>query len=111
MDLILNGSFADMVLLPTVGEMDSGGNLLFVLSNPGQLHVYDNVCLAAFMSQQEKKPCVSSGLYVMPIPTVAPCMTASKLGLVDRDREFSKALSKVLLVTMCKECYVVFDLL
>ncbi|XP_022744121.1 uncharacterized protein LOC111295038 isoform X2 [Durio zibethinus] len=94
-DLILNGSFVDMVLLPTMGEMESGGNLLFVLSNPGQLHVYDDVCLATFMSQKEKKPCVSSGQYVMPIPTVAPCMTVSKLGLVDRDGEFSKALSKI----------------
>ncbi|XWS65837.1 hypothetical protein CRYUN_Cryun05aG0147900 [Craigia yunnanensis] len=94
-DLVLNGSFVDMILLPTVGEMKSGGNLLFVLSNPGQLQVYDDVCLASFMSQQEKKPCVSSGLYFMPIPTVAPCMTVSKLGLVDRDGEFSKALSKI----------------
>ena len=111
MDLVLNGSFADMVLLPTVGEMKSGGNLLFVLSNPGQLHVYDDVCLAAFVSQQDKKPCVSSGQYFLPIPTIAPCLTVSKLGLVDRDGEFSKALSKVLFVTMCKECYVVFDLL
>ncbi|XVE99772.1 hypothetical protein REPUB_Repub03eG0229800 [Reevesia pubescens] len=94
-DLTLTGSFADMVLLPTVREMESGGNLLFVLTNPGQLHVYDNACLAAFMSEQQKKPCVSSGQYVMPIPTTAPCMTVGKLGLVDRDGEFSKALSKI----------------
>lgn len=102
LDLILNGSFADMVLLPTVEEMEIGGNLLFVLSNPGQLHVYDDVCLAAFMSQKEKKPCVSSGQYVMPIPTVAPCMTVSKLGLVHRDGEFSKVLSKIVLASKHK---------
>ncbi|OMO75995.1 Synaptobrevin [Corchorus olitorius] len=94
-DLTLHGSYADTVLLPTVGEMESGGNLLFVLTNPGQLHVYDDACLAAFMSQQEKNPCVSSGQYVMPIPTVAPCMTVSKLVLLYRDGELSKALSKV----------------
>ncbi|KAG8501402.1 hypothetical protein CXB51_003547 [Gossypium anomalum] len=94
-DIIPNGSFADMVLFPTVGEMENGGSLLFVLTNPGQLHVYDDACLAAFKSQDEKKPCVSSGQYVMPIPIVAPCMTVSKLSLVDRDGEFSKALSKI----------------
>ncbi|OMO50078.1 Synaptobrevin [Corchorus capsularis] len=94
-DLTLNGSYADTVLLPTVGEMESGGNLLFVLTNPGQLHVYDDACLAACMSRQEKNPCVSSGQYVMPISTVAPCMTVSKLGLLHRDGELSKALSKV----------------
>ncbi|XP_021295747.1 uncharacterized protein LOC110425226 isoform X2 [Herrania umbratica] len=95
MDLTPNGSFADMVLLPTVGVTESGGNLLFVLTNPGQLHVYDDACLAALLSQQEKKPCVSSGQYVLPIPTVDPCMTVSKLGFVYRDGEFSKALSKI----------------
>ncbi|XVF40714.1 hypothetical protein PTKIN_Ptkin01aG0137000 [Pterospermum kingtungense] len=102
LDLILNGSFADMVLLPAVEEIESGGNLLFVLSNPGQLHVYDDVCLASFVSQKEKRPCVSSGQYVMPIPTVAPCMTVSKIGLVDRDGEFSKALSKIVATTKLK---------
>nr|KJB76196.1 hypothetical protein B456_012G077100 [Gossypium raimondii] len=94
-DITPNGSFADMVLFPTVGEMENGGSLLFVLTNPGQLLVYDDACLAAFNSQDEKKPCVSSGQYVMPIPIVAPCMTVSKLSLVDRDGEFSKALSKI----------------
>ncbi|PPE02248.1 hypothetical protein GOBAR_DD00707 [Gossypium barbadense] len=94
-DITPNGSFADMVLFPTVGEMENGGSLLFVLTNPGQLLVYDDACLAAFNSQDEKKPCVSSGQYVMPIPIVAPCMTVSKLSLVDRDGEFSKALTKI----------------
>ncbi|GMI79896.1 Tomosyn [Hibiscus trionum] len=95
MDITPNGSFADMVLLPTVGETNNGGSLLFVLTNPGQLHVYDDACLAALKSQNEEKPCVSSGQYVMPIPIVAPCMTVSKLSLVDREGEFSKALSKI----------------
>ncbi|MBA0781539.1 hypothetical protein Gotri_002460, partial [Gossypium trilobum] len=94
-DITPNGSFADMVLFPTVGEMENGGSLLFVLTNSGQLLVYDDACLAVFNSQDEKKPCVSSGQYVMPIPIVAPCMTVSKLSLVDRDGEFSKALSKI----------------
>ncbi|KAK8303550.1 hypothetical protein V6Z12_D04G158100 [Gossypium hirsutum] len=41
-DLTLTGSFADMTLLPTAGA--TGGNHkadLFVLTNPGQLHLYD----------------------------------------------------------------------
>ncbi|KAK8593214.1 hypothetical protein V6N12_045298 [Hibiscus sabdariffa] len=104
-DITPNGSFADMVLLPTVGETNNGGSLLFVLTNPGQLHVYDDACLAAMKSQDEEKPCVFSGQYVMPIPIVAPCMTVSKLSLVDRDGEFSKALSKIVSTAKLKESH------
>ncbi|KAL4377724.1 hypothetical protein GQ457_02G022120 [Hibiscus cannabinus] len=104
-DITPNGSFADMVLLPTVGETNNGGSLLFVLTNPGQLHVYDDACLAALKSQDEEKPCVFSGQYVMPIPIVAPCMTVSKLSLVDRDGEFSKALSKIVSTAKLKESH------
>ncbi|KAK8672324.1 hypothetical protein V6N13_110697 [Hibiscus sabdariffa] len=104
-DITPNGSFADMVLLATVGETNNGGSLLFVLTNPGQLHVYDDACLAALKSQDEEKPCVFSGQYVMPIPIVAPCMTVSKLSLVDRDGEFSKALSKIVSTAKLKESH------
>ncbi|KAK1571272.1 hypothetical protein Q3G72_014394 [Acer saccharum] len=51
-DLTLSGSFADMVLLPSLGGMESCGTLLFVLSNPGQLDVYDDACLSSLIDEK-----------------------------------------------------------
>lgn len=94
-DLTLNGSFADMVLLPSSGTVEKNGDLLFILTSPGQLHTYDHDCLSALMSQQKKKLYVSAVQYLPVIPTIEPNMTAAKLGLVHKDGEFSRALSKV----------------
>ncbi|KAK3229093.1 hypothetical protein Dsin_000974 [Dipteronia sinensis] len=93
-DLTLSGSFADMVLLPSLGGMESCGTLLFVLSNPGQLDVYDDACLSSLMSRKEKGTSASSLQYPMVISTIEPYMTVGKLGLVYRDGKFSRDLSK-----------------
>ncbi|GKU92133.1 hypothetical protein SLEP1_g5901 [Rubroshorea leprosula] len=93
-DLTLNGSFANMVFSPGSG-MESSDSLLFLLTNPGKLDVYDDASISALLSKQEKRIHVSSIHYSMPIPTVDPHMTVCKLGLVDRDEELSKALSKI----------------
>ncbi|KAK0583360.1 hypothetical protein LWI29_036148 [Acer saccharum] len=93
-DLTLGGSFADVALLPSLGGMESCGTMLFVLSNPGQLDVYDDSCLSSLMSRKEKWTSASSLQYPMVIPTIEPYMTVGKLGLVDRDGKFSRDLSK-----------------
>ncbi|KAK3229164.1 hypothetical protein Dsin_001045 [Dipteronia sinensis] len=93
-DLTLSGSFADMVLLPSLGGMESCGTLLFVLSNPGQLDVYDDAFLSSLMSRKEKGTSASSLQYPMVISTIEPYMTVGKLGLVYRDGKFSRDLSK-----------------
>ncbi|GLT31484.1 hypothetical protein SLA2020_062170 [Shorea laevis] len=93
-DLTLNGSFANMVFSPG-GAMESSDNMLFLLTNPGKLHVYDDASISALLSKQEKRSHFSSIQYLMPIPTVDPHMTVCKIGLVDRDAELSKALSKI----------------
>lgn len=94
-DLTLVGSFADMVLLPAAGAMENGDILLFTLTNQGQLHVYDEACLSALMSQQKKKTVGTAVQYPVFIPTTEPCMTVAKLALVDRDGKYSSPLSKV----------------
>ncbi|WCJ19895.1 transducin family protein / WD-40 repeat family protein [Euphorbia peplus] len=92
-DLTLNGSFADMVVLSSHSERKSKGTL--VLTNPGQLHFYDEACFASLMSEQHKQQkFVSSMQYPMLIPVVEPYMTAGKLVLVSKDGKFSKELSK-----------------
>ncbi|KAI3419482.1 uncharacterized protein J3R85_013170 [Psidium guajava] len=95
-DLRLNGSYADMVLLPTSSPI--GGvytRSLIVLTNPGQLHVYDEGCLSALMSKQDTKATVSPLPYPMVIPTMEPQMTVSHLGFVHADGAFSGAFSKM----------------
>ncbi|CAK7325876.1 unnamed protein product [Dovyalis caffra] len=93
-DLTLNGSFADMVHLPSGGVMGTSGTL--VLTNPGQLHFYNDAGLSSSMSLQEKKNYVSSIQYPMVIPTIEPQLTLAKLGLVFRDGKFSEALSEII---------------
>lgn len=94
-DLTLNGSFADVVLLPNIGETKRGTSL-FVLANPGQLHVYDNAYLSGLMSQQEKISSGSGMQYPMVIPNIEPRVMVAKLGFVHRDRMVFGALDEVL---------------
>lgn len=95
-DLTLNGSFADMILLPKCGVPGSSDDTsLFVLTNPGQLHVYDDACLSALLSQHEKKLHVPGVQHPVVIPTVEPFMTVGKLSLVHGDGTFTRTFSEV----------------
>ncbi|KAF7830935.1 lethal(2) giant larvae protein-like protein SRO77 isoform X1 [Senna tora] len=96
-DVTLNGSFADMVLLASDCPSDRACNMLYVLTNPGQLHLYDNACLCSLMSQQEKNASVPSMQYPMVIPTLEPYMTTAKLGVVYGDGKPFRALSEIVL--------------
>ncbi|PON86590.1 WD repeat containing protein [Trema orientale] len=82
-----------MALLPSAGVMDNKETLLLILTNPGQLHVYDKSCLSGLTSQL-KNTSVPSTKYTMVVPTIEPNMTVSKFSLVLRDGEVSRALSK-----------------
>ncbi|KAJ6311912.1 hypothetical protein OIU77_013627 [Salix suchowensis] len=93
-DLTLNGSFADMVLLPSGGVLGASGTL--VLTNPGQLNFYNDAGLSSSISLQEKGNYVSSIQYPMVVPTIEPRLTLAKLGLVFRDGKLSKALSEAI---------------
>ncbi|KAI5346920.1 hypothetical protein L3X38_014799 [Prunus dulcis] len=97
-ELTLDGSFVDMALLPTAAAMESSDTLLFILTNQGQLQVYDKACLSALMSQQQEKTAVPAVQYPMFIPTIEPYMTVAKLAPVNTDEECSSALSKQILV-------------
>ncbi|KAL6980725.1 hypothetical protein U1Q18_022362 [Sarracenia purpurea var. burkii] len=95
-DLTLNGSFADMILVPKSGATERCDiSSLFVLSNPGQLHFYDDSCLSALMSQSEKKHSILGVQYPEVIPTVEPYMTVGKLKLVQPEGSFSSSLSEL----------------
>lgn len=96
-DLTLTGSFADMILLPSSGT--TGGNHkadVFVLTNPGQLHFYDEASLSALVSQKERNPSISGLEFPVVIPTTNPTMTVAKLIRVPTGENLLKALSEVL---------------
>ncbi|OMO97590.1 Lethal(2) giant larvae protein [Corchorus olitorius] len=95
-DLTLSGSFADMILLPNAGA--TGGNLkadLFVLTNPGQLHLYEDSILSALLSEQERKQFACPVELPMVIPTADPSMTAAKFSVLSTGGNPSKGLSEL----------------
>lgn len=83
-DLTLGGSFADMSLIPNGGAAEhSDTSALFVLTNPGQLHFYDDASLSALMSNQDKKYSINATQYPVVIPTMEPNMTVGKLSVIN----------------------------
>lgn len=95
-----------MALLPTAAAMESSDTLLFILTNQGQLQVYDKACLSALMSEEQEKTIVPAVQYPMFIPTIEPYMTVAKLALVNTDKECSSALSEVL--HLCITSYTLY---
>ncbi|KAL3536530.1 hypothetical protein ACH5RR_004991 [Cinchona calisaya] len=93
-DLSLSGSFADVVI--TAGTMRSEKNAsLFILTNPGQLQIFDGADLSATVLQQEKKPSVSGIDFPLVVPTVNPLITVANLFCLPVDGDSSKALAEV----------------
>lgn len=95
-DLILNGTFSDLILLPSPGARGlNSKDDLFVLTNPGQLHFYDNDSLSALMSQQNRTSSVSSQEFPMLVPMADPSLTVAKLIKLPTQPNSSKALAEV----------------
>ncbi|KAE8711656.1 Transducin family protein / WD-40 repeat family protein, putative isoform 2 [Hibiscus syriacus] len=95
-DLTLTGSFADMILLPTPGP--TGGNYkadLFVLTNPGQLHLYDGTNLSTLLSKKERKQFARPVEFPMVIRTADPPKTVGKFSVLPTGGNSSKSLSEL----------------
>ncbi|XP_072975258.1 uncharacterized protein [Typha angustifolia] len=95
MDLKLNGSFADMILIPdaVAPEKDCTAALL-VLANPGQLSVYDGNQFSVQNPGKEEKFCAQAENFPVTVPTIDPCMTVAKLCLLPIGKDSSKGLLK-----------------
>ncbi|KAL5550468.1 hypothetical protein UlMin_000644 [Ulmus minor] len=79
-DLTLAGSFADMVLFPGAGATGiSKKTDVFVLTNPGQLHFYEDASLSALISQKEEKTSITAVEFPAMIPLTDPTITVAKL--------------------------------
>ncbi|KAJ7949994.1 transducin family protein / WD-40 repeat family protein [Quillaja saponaria] len=95
-DITLAGSFADMILLPGAGTTSvNNKDDLFILTNPGQLHFYDNGSLSTLITHQERRPSVSAVEFPMVIPIADPSMTVAKLIKLPSGGNSSKVLSEV----------------
>ncbi|KAK7294709.1 hypothetical protein RJT34_17602 [Clitoria ternatea] len=94
-DLTLNGSFADLILLPSPGVGLSGKDALFVLTNPGQLQFYDNDSLSTLTSEQKMMPPVSALEFPVLVPMAEPSLTVAKLIKLPDESNSSKILTEV----------------
>ncbi|XP_058002997.1 uncharacterized protein LOC110665372 isoform X2 [Hevea brasiliensis] len=95
-DLTLTGSFADMILLPSAWSKKSNHKAdVFVLTNPGQLHLYDDASLSALLSQQEKETSVCALEFPAVVPMVDPHMTMAKFAALPMGGNSSKVLSEM----------------
>ncbi|XP_047967697.1 uncharacterized protein LOC125211805 isoform X1 [Salvia hispanica] len=81
-DLTLNGSFADMIIVPTAGTTGSTTDAsLFVLSNPGCIRIYSSEL------QPGKDLPVSAVNFPATIPTIDPLITVAELFYVNGSTE------------------------
>ncbi|GAV73566.1 LOW QUALITY PROTEIN: hypothetical protein CFOL_v3_17050, partial [Cephalotus follicularis] len=95
-DLTLTGSFADMILLPSAGATQGNQQAtLFVLTNPGQLHLYDDASLSALLSQMERMASVCAVEFPAVVPTADPCMTMAMFTALPTGGNSSIILSKM----------------
>lgn len=94
-DLHLSGSFADMILSPSAGEVTSHNAALFVLTSPGRLNYYDHNSLSGIANQDDKRVSISSAEYPMVVPTVDPVMTVAKLITLSASENSSKTSMEV----------------
>jgi syntaxin-binding protein 5 len=96
-DLTLNGTFADLILLPSIGARGlNSKDDLFVLTNPGQIHYYDNDSLSALMSEQNRTSSVSAQEFPVLIPMNNPSLTVAKLIKLPSQLNSSKTLAEVI---------------
>jgi syntaxin-binding protein 5 len=94
-DIALRGSFADMVLLSSDCHAEGDCNMLFVLTSPGQLDLYDKNCLSSLISEKQRKTSSPTMQYSIFIPTLEPQMTTAMLDVVGHDAKSFTALSEV----------------
>lgn len=93
-ELNLDGSFADMILVPCVGPTNNISTAaLFVLTNPGQINVYDGATLSMLKSL-EGDVRASAEKFPVLVPTIDPHITITKLCFLPMGPSSCKALLK-----------------
>ncbi|CAL0302627.1 unnamed protein product [Lupinus luteus] len=94
-DLTLSGSFADLTLLPSPGASAlNSKDGLFVLTNPGKIHFYDNDSLSALTSQEKRTSSASAIDFPALLPMTDPSLTVAKLIKLPSESNSSKVLAE-----------------
>ncbi|XP_047152766.1 uncharacterized protein LOC124824377 [Vigna umbellata] len=95
-DLTLSGSFADLTLLPSPEAKGlNSKDEVFVLTNPGQLHLYNSDSLSTLTSQQKRMPSVPAVEFPVLVPMADPSLTVAKLVRLPSKSNSSKILTEV----------------
>lgn len=80
MDLKLDGSFADMIIIPDTGVPDRiRTSALFILTNPGQLNFYDCGALFSVRKLEEANAQPEAQKFPVVVPTIDPNITVTNL--------------------------------
>ncbi|WMV33459.1 hypothetical protein MTR67_026844 [Solanum verrucosum] len=110
-DLGLDGSFADAIVVSNVNETGiDDASSLFMLSNPGKLHFYDKASLSALKSNPEKKHADFAVKYPTLVPTLEPRITVAYLYPVDRKWNSSRTPSEEVMVAQIRPAHGVTEL-
>ncbi|KAK9683482.1 hypothetical protein RND81_10G144000 [Saponaria officinalis] len=108
-NITLEGSFADMILLPSFDVMEDASTMsLFLLSSPGQIQYYDGPYLSELISNQNKSRTIPVN-YRSTVPTTEPYLTVGKLILVPRNAQYSTVLSEMASAAVSKSAYQTSD--
>jgi len=116
-DLTLSGSFSDLTLLPSPGTMGlNSKDEVFVLTNPGELHLCNSDILSTLTSQQKRMPSVPAVEFPVLVPMTDPSLTVAKLIRLPNKSNSSKILAKVTFLPACNllhfqlifVCYIIF---
>ncbi|XP_078435119.1 transducin family protein / WD-40 repeat family protein isoform X2 [Wolffia australiana] len=109
MDIPLCGSFAHMILVPKLGGMENTpAAAMFLLTNPGQLRVYDIASFSDSTSQKTKSEVILNK-FPLTIPTADPSITVTKFCTLCNSGDRNKVLSKNGYDKRIKETYSFFE--
>lgn len=78
-DIALDSSFSDVVLLPSARSWNNYNTSLFLLTNHGKLQFLDSSFIFSSMSHQERTTVVSAVEFPTIFPSLNPSIMASKL--------------------------------
>ncbi|KAF0908598.1 hypothetical protein E2562_026646 [Oryza meyeriana var. granulata] len=95
MDLKLDGSFADMILISDSGiPYKSQTSALFILTNPGQLNFYDGGALFSMPKSEEGIAQLEAQKFPVTVPTTDPNITVTNLYSLNGRESQSISLKK-----------------
>ncbi|VAH41675.1 unnamed protein product [Triticum turgidum subsp. durum] len=109
-DLKLDGSFADMILIPDTGVPDKiRTSALFILTNPGQLNFYDGGALFSARKSEEEYAQPEAQKFPVVVPTIDPSITVTNMYSLNGRKHPSISLKANCRTSNIREYEMAFD--